>query len=142
MWQIYEFIKAYPGITIIGAVTLIQIAPIKIDPWSALIKWIRKIFIGDLDSKMDKIALKVESLENKVEENEAILARTHILRFNDELYNGIKHTQEYFTQQLEDCDRYDKYCEDHPEFKNSRTVIATQNIKDTYETLMKEHKFL
>lgn len=142
MWQIYEFIKAYPGITIIGAVTLIQIAPIKIDPWSALIRWIRKIFIGDLDGKMDKIALKVESLENKVEENEAILARTHILRFNDELYNGIKHSRDYFEQQLDDCARYEEYCEAHPQFRNGRTAMATQNIKEAYQKLFEEHKFL
>lgn len=140
--SVLELIKAYPGLTIIGAVTLIQIAPIKIDPWSALIRWIRKIFIGNLDGKMDKIALKVERIEETIEENEAILARTHILRFNDELYNGIKHSKEYFDQQLEDIDRYDRYCEKHPEFKNSRTVLATQSIKETYDRLLKEHKFL
>ena len=143
MWDaIWGFIKQYPGITVVGAVTLVQISPLKIDPWAALIRWVRKIFLAGLDDKMDDIAKRVGSLEDTIEENEAILARTHILRFNDELYNGIRHSKEYFDQQLEDCDRYDKYCEKHPHFRNSRTVMATQNIKDTYNRLLEEHKFL
>ncbi len=143
MWEIvYEFFKAHIEITIFGAITLIQVAPIKINPWSWCGKILRKVIIGDIDAKLDDISQKVGKLEDTMNERDAILARTHILRFNDELYNGIKHSKEYFDQQLEDCDRYEQYCDSHPDFKNSRTVMATQNIKETYDKLMREHKFL
>ena len=85
-----------------------------------------------------EIEEKVDKLNKKIDENQAILARTHILRFSDELKNGIDHSAEYFRQQLDDCDTYDKYCEDHPEFKNSYTMIANKYIKETFERLTKE----
>lgn len=41
----------------------------------------------------------IEALADKVDRNQAILARTHILRFDDELLNDIHHSKEYFSQQ-------------------------------------------
>jgi hypothetical protein len=90
--------------------------------------------------EIEKVSGKVDVLGEKVDMNQAILARTHILRFSDELKNGIEHSQEYFRQQLDDCDTYDMYCELHPEFKNSYTMIANKHIKETYDRLLQEHK--
>ena len=90
--------------------------------------------------KLKEIEKKVDAIDHKTDKNQAILARTHILRFSDELRNGIEHSAEYYRQQLDDCDTYDKYCETHPDFKNSYTMIANKNIKDTYERLTKEGK--
>jgi hypothetical protein len=90
--------------------------------------------------KSKEIEKKVDALSEKIDENQAILARTHILRFSGELRNGIEHSAEYFRQQLDDCDTYDKYCDAHPDFKNSYTMIANKHIKDTYEKLTKEGK--
>lgn len=96
------------------------------------------------DSRKNGIAAvieKVDALSNKVDENAAVLARTHILRFSDELQNGIVHSQEYFHQQMDDCDTYDKYCNNHPQFKNSYTVAAESHIKTTYQNLLAKGEF-
>lgn len=85
---------------------------------------------------------KVDKIQFTIDEREAVLSRTHILRFNDELYNGIQHSKEYFDQTLEDITTYDKFCDAHPEFKNARTTMAVENIKATYKKLHEEHKFL
>lgn len=90
--------------------------------------------------KSTEIEKKIDALSEKVDANQAILARTHILRFSDELKNGIEHSNEYFRQQLDDCDTYDRYCETHPEFKNSYTMIANKHIKETYKRLTREGK--
>lgn len=90
--------------------------------------------------KTKEIETKIDRLSEKVEENQAILARTHILRFSDELKNGVEHSAEYFRQQLDDCDTYDKFCMTHPGFKNSYTMIANKHIKETFERLTKEGK--
>ncbi len=94
----------------------------------------------DRKDKTKDIETKIDALSEKIDENQAILARTHILRFSDELKNGIEHSAEYFRQQLDDCDTYDKYCETHPDFKNSYTMIANKHIKETFERLTKEGK--
>ena len=142
MWQmIWSFVKLHPEITVVGAVTLVQIAPIKINPWSWVGRALRKVIIGDIDEKLREIVKKVDKIEDTINERDAILARTHILRFNDELYNNVKHSRDYFLQTLEDIDNYEKYCEAHPDFKNSRTTMAEQNIKEVYQRLFAEHKF-
>ena len=90
--------------------------------------------------KSREIEQKLDALSDRIAENQAILARTHILRFSDELKNGIEHSNEYFRQQLDDCDTYDRYCKGHPEFKNSYTEIANKHIKETYKRLTREGK--
>ena len=84
---------------------------------------------------------RIDLLSEKIDEHKAILARTHILRFSDELQNGIIHSQEYFRQQMDDCDTYDQFCREHPEFANSYTVLAEQHIKDTYRHLLEKGEF-
>ena len=81
-----------------------------------------------------------KKLNMKVDYNAAVLARTHILRFNDEILNGMKRSREYWRQQLDDCDTYEQFCKEHPKFKNSYTEIADRNIKTTYEKLLSEGK--
>lgn len=92
-------------------------------------------------SGIQQISEKIDKLERKVDENSAVLARTHILRFSDELQNGIDHSQEYFRQQMDDCDTYDKYCAVHPGFMNSYTTLAEQHIKETYRHLLEKGEF-
>lgn len=90
---------------------------------------------------IEKVSEQLVQLNSKVDENAAVLARTHILRFSDELQNGIIHSQEYFRQQMDDCDTYDQFCREHPEFANSYTVLAEQHIKDTYRHLLEKGEF-
>lgn len=100
------------------------------------------------EDKQDKVLQAINDLKSavsalslKVDENAAVLARTHILRFNDELINGVEHTQEYFRQQLQDIDTYEKYCDKHPDFKNTYAVMAIHNIKTTYDRLLAKGAF-
>lgn len=100
------------------------------------------------EDKEDKVLqairdLKAEvgTISTKVDENAAVLARTHILRFNDELINGVDHSFEYFRQQLQDIDTYEAYCDVHPQFRNTYATLAISNIKDTYDRLIKKGTF-
>ena len=100
------------------------------------------------EDKTDKIidAIKalqtrVERIADQVDQNAAVLSRTHILRFNDELMNGVQHSQEYFRQQLQDIDTYERYCDKHEEFQNSYAVMAIDNIKSTYKRLLADGEF-
>lgn len=102
------------------------------------------------DSKQDKesailseiktLSGRVERIENSLDERDAVLARTHILRFQDELYNNVKHSKEYFEQTLDDIQTYNQFCNDNPKFANGRTKAAAKFIQDEYDRLFKEHK--
>ena len=120
-----------------GVLTTIVVAILGSGALSSLIQF----FISFGFSRKDKtknIENKLDLLSEKVDENQAVLARTHILRFSDELKNGVEHSAEYFRQQLDDCDTYERYCEKHPDFKNSYTMVANKHIKETFEKLTKE----
>ncbi len=78
---------------------------------------------------------KLDDLNSKVDRNQAILARTHILRFADDLRNGVHHSEEYFRQQILDCDTYDTYCRNHPDFSNGLTIVASKYIREEFEKM-------
>lgn len=91
--------------------------------------------------RLSEISDQMEKLSDKIDHNAAVLARTHILRFDDELLNGIDHSQEYFHQQMDDIDTYEDYCRAHPTFRNSYTTIAAEHIKETYKNLLAKGEF-
>lgn len=93
------------------------------------------------NSQLNQIVESINKLNDKVEENAAILSRTHILRFDDELINGVEHSKEYFKQQLDDIDTYENFCKTHPKFKNSYTVEAARHIRQTYKRLRDKGEF-
>lgn len=95
--------------------------------------------VGILE-RIDALSAKVDKVEASLDERDAVLARTHILRFRDELYNNIDHSQEYFEQTLDDIQTYDLFCSDHPKFANGRTKAASDYIRSEYDRLFKEHK--
>ena len=133
---------------IIVLLSLIQISPIKLNPWTWLGTWVAKMTgLKAVSDKMDKLEEKVNQLENKVDgldkkvdKNEAINARVRILHFGDEITADIHHSRESFDQVLDDITQYNQYCKDHPKFENDKTVITTQIIKETYHKLYAEHK--
>lgn len=100
----------------------------------------RKDKSKEVENKLDEVAKDISALSTKIDYNAAVLARTHILRFNDEILNGMKHSREYWRQQLDDCDTYEEFCKENPDFKNSYTEIADKNIKSTFERLMNDGK--
>lgn len=76
---------------------------------------------------------QIRQLFDQRNEDRAVLARTHILRFADELRNGIQHSEDYFRQQLLDCDTYEHYCNEHPAFANGLTKMSTEYIREEYK---------
>lgn len=90
--------------------------------------------------RLEELSKKVDRVESSLDERDAVLARTHILRFRDELYNDIRHSQEYFEQTLDDIQTYDLFCSEHPKFANGRTKAAAKYIQDEYDRLFKAHK--
>lgn len=85
--------------------------------------------------KLKELEKKQDMTNDKIDRNQAILARTHILRFADDIRNGINHSDEYFRQQMLDCDTYDTYCREHPDFSNGLTIIASETIRSEYRKL-------
>lgn len=78
------------------------------------------------------------------DERYAVQCRTRILRFADELINEPEHlhTQGNFEQCLQDITNYDRYCAEHPNFKNELTLRSAEIIRSVYDKCARERKFL
>lgn len=94
----------------------------------------------DTKAQIVEVKKSINKLDERINENQAILARTHILRFDDELLNDVKHSKEYFSQTLQDIDVYEAFCMNHPNFKNSFATAAINHIRKTYDELLDKHK--
>lgn len=79
------------GGIILAAMTLIQIAPIKLDPWSAVARAIGRAINKDVIEKLDETR---EILDTHIKMDGARTADAHrarILQFNNELLRDIPH---------------------------------------------------
>lgn len=85
--------------------------------------------------KIDRLTELVQQVSDRVDATSAVNARTRILRFDDELINGVHHSREYFQQTLEEIDTYEGYCNKHPDFKNNACVMAIEHIRRVYSHL-------
>ena len=94
----------------------------------------------DTKAQIVEVKTSINKLGERIDENQAILARSHILRFDDELLNDVNHSREYFSQTLQDIDVYEAFCMDHPNFKNSFATAAINHIRKTYDELLEKHK--
>lgn len=122
--------------------TLLQIAPIKINPWTWIGRAIGRAINGEVLEKVDKLAKDVESNKNDDDEQWASLSRSHILRFGDELLHGMSHSKEHFDQILLDISKYEHYCDSHPEYLNNIANATIKQIKKTYQKCLDENNFL
>ena len=110
---------------VIMALSLIQISPIKINPWSAFAKWIQK------QLSLDEI--KEDLMDSR---------RTRIIRFDDELIEKREHRKDMFDAILVDCDKYEKFCKNHHGYVNSVADDSIKHIKEVYAELKREDAFL
>lgn len=136
----------------------IQVAPIKINPWSALFKWIGKIITGDACSKIDDIIKKVnkiDNLETKIDNlktevdnikldtmtNEKDRIRWEILSFANSCHNGIKHTRDEFRHIDKLNKKYIKLLKDTND-SNGEFEVEYEYIKELYAERIRKNDFL
>lgn len=115
---------------------LVEISPLKINPWTAIAKAIgRAMGIEAIEKKLDA-HITMDDRRN------ADAHRARILHFNNELLRDRQHTKEEFTEVLSEIDDYETYCVDHPEYPNNRATLAIENIRRTYSDRLKQRDFL
>ena len=122
--------------------TVIQITPVKLDPWSWLAKAIGKAINADVLAKLGEVEKRLDKHITVDDQRAADGNRTRILHFNNELVRNLKHTKEEFVEILAEIDAYEEYCRSHPEYPNNRAVIAIDNVRDVYKERLKKNDFL
>lgn len=137
------------GAAVVALSGVVEFSKIKINPWTWLARHVGRAINGEvldkmdaLNERVDKLSGKVDQIEARQDERDAKTARTHILRFGDEVRIGVRHSKESFDEVLADITAYETYCNAHPEFPNNRTRAAEKFISETYDECLRENKFL
>lgn len=137
------------GGAMLVAMTLIQISPIKLDPWSAIARAIGRALNKEVLAKLGEMeetqADTRRILDDHIkvdDERAADTHRTRILQFNNELLRDIPHTREEFIEILAEIDYYERFCKAHPDYQNNRATHAVANISRVYDDRLIKHDFL
>lgn len=134
---------------LVALLSLVEVSPIKINPWSGLAKWLGRAINGEvLESVAEAKKTQKETrraLDEHIradDERNADTLRMRILHFNNELLRGDRHTREDFIEILAVIDAYEQYCKNHPNYRNNRASHAIANIGRVYDDRLKLRDFL
>lgn len=112
---------------------------------SSAVAGLIQFFVSRHDSKMDmikKIADDLRELRDDFHLSRAIAARIRIISASDEVMHGVRHSQEWWDQILDDCTFYEQYCAEHPTFKNKKAVHAEKHLNDVYAKIYEKNDFI
>lgn len=95
-----------------------------------------------LNERFTTLDQKIDAVEAKGDERDAVSARVRILRFADEMMEERRHSKDSWDQCLSDVTDYEQYCDTHPCFKNNQTEATVSYIKRNYTERLEKHDFL
>ena len=134
---------------LVALLSLVEVSPIKINPWSGLAKWLGRAINGEVLSAMQTIQTAQKAQADALaahikadDERNADTLRMRVLHFNNELLRGDRHTREDFIEILAVIDAYEQYCKNHPDYRNNRASHAIANIGRVYDERLKLRDFL
>lgn len=130
------------GGVLLFVMSVVQIAPIEIKPWSAIARAFGRAINAEVLRDLKTVKQDLTDHIRIDGERDADEHRARILRFNNELLRDIPHTKDEFIDVLADIDFYERYCRDHENYKNNRAVHAIANISRVYDDRLREHDFL
>lgn len=129
--------------------TLVEIVPVKVNPWSAIARAIGRALNSEVLKELDTVKstqkATVKKLEDHIVADEVRYAdrlRERILQYNNELLRNIPHTREDFIEILTVIDAYNLYCKTHEDYKNNRATHAIKNILRVYDERLEKRDFL
>lgn len=119
-----------PGVVLIGAVTLIEIVPVKIHPW----KWATNLLLGD-------IRKEISDLRNEVTETKVQTWRWNVLDFANSCRNGRRHSHDEWRHTMSQLAEYEAYIEKN-KIPNGIFDEDAKYLRGLYQRLSDENDFL
>lgn len=139
--QILEWCGKNIWAILLALSALIQITPIKINPWSAIFRWIGDKANHDLKEKINKIDDKVDELSKQRKEDEKDRIRWEILDFANSCRNGRKHTKDEYLHIIELNTKYKKLLKETDD-ENGVFEVEYGYIQKLYKERQEKNDFL
>ena len=123
-----------PGVITVIVTTVIQISPLKINPWT----WVRKV-LSDLiygEVRNDIKSVKAEVTEMKVQN-----WRWNVLDFANSCKNNRRHTLDEWKHTIQQLAEYERYIERN-EITNGVFEEDARYLREEYQKHCRENDFL
>ena len=119
----------------------IQITPIKLNPWSAIFKWIGNIITADTRKDIKELKTSVDEQQKAIDDNEKDRIRWEVLDFANSCRNGRRHTTDEYYHIISLKTKYDDLLEKTGE-KNGVFEAEYKYILKLYAERQEKNDFL
>lgn len=117
---------------IVLLLSLIQISPLKLNPWDKLLGWFGKKLNGATEKRL-------EAVEKQILDMWVNSHRQCILTFAREARAGIEHSSDEWTNVLNVAEEYEKHIREK-KLANGIVTQDTEYIRSLYQELSREHR--
>ena len=117
---------------IVVLLSLIQISPLKLNPWDKLLAWLGKKINGATEKRL-------ESVERQILDMWVNSHRQCILTFAREARAGIEHSSDEWTNVLNVAEEYEKHIREK-KLANGIVTQDTEFIRNLYQELSRDHR--
>lgn len=121
-------------IAFFGSITVIEVVPIKINPWSKFFSWIGNAMLGDF--KEDMLTFKKEQ-----EAKNANDMRWSIINFANSCRRGEQHSKDAWCHVLNQIREYEKYTDEH-DIVNGVVDADSEYLHRLYEDRCMKNDFI
>lgn len=132
--EMYKFATDNSTLVLLGAVTMVEIVPIKINPWSLLFKWIGNALNGDLKEELT-------NLKKDFEDSKVGTMRWNILNFARSCRMGEDHSEEEWNYVIAQLKQYETFCEEK-HIENGVIEETAIYIRQLYHKRLHKNDFL
>lgn len=112
--------------------SLIQISPLKLNPWDKLLGWLGRKVNGATEKRL--AAVEKQILDMWVNSH-----RQCILTFAREARAGIEHSSDEWTNVLNVAEEYEKHVREK-EITNGIVTQDTEYIRNLYQEMSRDHR--
>ena len=128
-------------IYLIASGTLIEISPIKFNPITMILKWMGDKMNSSIKAELDTVKKAQEEQRKDFQDFKVSQYRYEIFQFENEIRdNNDHHTEEQYNHILEQCKKYEAYCQDN-NIPNGKAEMAIKHIRDVCYEHLKDDSF-
>ena len=112
--------------------SLIQISPLRLNPWDNILGWVGQKVNGDMQAQL-------KELKKHVQDMWVASHRQTVLMFAREARAGVEHSSDEWTNVLNIIAEYEAFCQGNT-ITNGIVKADSEYIRNLYQELSREHR--
>ena len=112
--------------------SLIQISPLRLNPWDNILGWVGQKVNGDMQAQL-------KELKKHVQDMWVASHRQSVLTFAREARAGVEHSSDEWTNVLNIIAEYEAFCQGNT-ITNGIVKADSEYIRNLYQELSREHR--